>query len=141
MSWRSLKFTKSGVVQLTAANGSHLEISGKAQIEFKAEGLTFQQDFIVAKIQGSAGILPMDILVSHEGDIKIKKHILKTPMGRLKLHKQTPNACTRIVIADSTTIPAKTKTLLHCKVDHHSSEKNKLVLLNQLPTSQVKATS
>ena len=32
----------SDVVQLTAADGSHLEISGKAQLEFKAEGVTFQ---------------------------------------------------------------------------------------------------
>ncbi|MEW8092744.1 MAG: reverse transcriptase domain-containing protein [Candidatus Thiodiazotropha endolucinida] len=107
----------SNVVQLTAADGSHLEISGKAQLEFKAEGLTFQQDFIIAKIQGIVGILGMDFLVSHDGDIRIKKQILKTSKGRLKLHKQASNACARIIIADSTTIPANTETLLHCKVD------------------------
>ena len=59
----------------------------------------------------------MDFLVSHDGSIRIKKHILKTSKGRLKLHKQASNACARIIIADSTTIPANTETLLHCKVD------------------------
>ena len=59
----------------------------------------------------------MDFLVSHDGDIGIKKQILKTYKGRLKLHKQASNTCARIIIAGSKTIPANTETLLHCKVD------------------------
>ena len=104
-------------VKLTAADGSHLDISGKAQLEFQAEGVTFKQEFIIAKIKGIAGILGMDFLTAYGGDIKIKKQVLKTVNGRLQLHKQTSQTCARIVIADKTDIPANTEVLVSCKVD------------------------
>ena len=78
----NIKLTKE-VMKLTAADGSHLDISGKVQLEFQAEGITFKQEFIIAKIKGIAGILGMDFLNAYGGDIKIKKQILKTVNGRL----------------------------------------------------------
>ena len=116
-------------MKLTAADGSKLDISGKAQLEFQAEGVTFKQQFIIAKITGIAGILGMDFLIAYRGDIKIKKQVLKTVNGRLQLHKQTSQTCARIVIADKTDIPANTEVLVS-----QLSEQNVPVQSN-LPTT------
>ena len=75
--------------KLTAADGSPIETKGKTLIEFYCEGLKFQQEFLVAKLQGIVGILGMDFLVRYDTTIKIKNHILKTSNGKLKLHKHS----------------------------------------------------
>ena len=104
-------------IKLTAADGSHLEISGKVMLQFKSENLTFKQEFIIANIKGIVGILGIDFLVANDGSLKIKKQILKTASGKLKMYKQASNACAHIVITDTVTVPANTEKFLQCKVD------------------------
>ena len=94
-----------------------MQIRGKVKLQFQSENLTFEQEFIIANIQGIVGILGIDFLITNDGDVKVKKQILKTSSGRLRMYKQTSNACARIVIADSTAIPANTEKFLHCTVD------------------------
>ena len=80
-------------IKLTAADGSPLEIAGKTKVQFQSENVIFEQELIVANIKGIIGILGMDFLTANDGTIKIKKQILKTSRGRLKLYKQTSYAC------------------------------------------------
>ena len=75
-------------IKLTAAGGSKLDISGKVTINFRTMGITYEQDFIVARIQGIVGILGMDFLTKYDGSIKVRKQTLKTSKGKLKLNKQ-----------------------------------------------------
>ncbi|MCG7874778.1 MAG: retropepsin-like aspartic protease, partial [Candidatus Thiodiazotropha endolucinida] len=114
------------VVKLTAADGSYLEVRGKALIDFSSEGQTYQQAFIIAKIQGIIGILGMDFLTKYDGSLKIKQQILKTSRGKLKLHQQSSNACARIVSADNIIIEASTERLIQAKVDQPCIRKEQL---------------
>ena len=96
-------------INLTAADGSKLEIQGKTMIEFRCQGQTYQQHFIVARIQGIVGILGMDFLTTYDGNIKIKQHLLKTSKGKLKLHEQNANTCARILVQDNILIEPNQK--------------------------------
>ena len=116
-------------IKLTAADGSPLEIAGKTKVQFQSENVIFEQEFIVANIKGIIGILGMDFLTANDGTIKIKKHILKTSRGRLKLYKQTSNACARILVEDTISVPANTEQILHCKIDQPLLRKENLCSL------------
>ena len=104
-------------IKLTAADGSQLEISGKATLEFYAKGICYEQDFIIAKIQGIVGILGMDFLTKYDGSIKVNKQTLKTSKGTLKLNKQQSIACARILVKDDIVIKANTEQLIPAKID------------------------
>ena len=61
----------------------------------------------------------MDFLVANDGNLKIQKQILKTATRRLKMYKQTSNACARIVIAELQTLlqyHQNTEKFLRCTV-------------------------
>ena len=48
----------------------------------------------------------------YEVDIKIRKKILKTKRGKLKLYKQGPDICCRVQLCESVTIPSHSETFL-----------------------------
>ena len=68
-----------GAINLTAADGSNLEIQGKTIIEFQCQCQTYQQHFIVVRILGIVGILGIDFLTTYDGSIKIKNNIFWRP--------------------------------------------------------------
>ncbi|MBV2113416.1 MAG: hypothetical protein KUF82_20885, partial [Candidatus Thiodiazotropha sp. (ex Ctena orbiculata)] len=115
--------------KLTAADGSPIETKGKTLIEFQCEGRKFQQEFLVAKLQGIVGILGMDFLVKYDGTIKIKQHILKTSNGKLKLYKQSTKTCARILVTENTTIAANTEKIINAKVDQPCIRNEQLSIL------------
>ena len=104
-------------VKLTAADGSQLGISGKAKIKFRTENICYEQDFIVARIQGIIGILGMDFLTKYDGSIKVNDRTLKTSKGKLKLNKQHTTDCARIFVNHDEVIQSKTQQLIPAKTD------------------------
>ena len=107
----------SHTIKLTAADGSKLDISGIVTINFRTMGITYEQDFIVARIQGIVGILGMDFLTKYDGSIKVRKQTLKTSKGKLKLNKQPSTACARILVEKEIVIPANTEQIILAKID------------------------
>ena len=101
------------------ANGSLLKLRGACTLQIQLDHLCFEQEFIVANIE-EPGILGISFLDQHEVDIKIRKRILKTNKGRIKLHKHGTDKCFRIQMCESVTIPpqseafVKTYTLQNC---------------------------
>ena len=104
-------------VKLTAADGSQLEISGKAKIKFHTENICYEQDFIVARIQGIIGILGMDFLTKYDGSIKVNDRTLKTSKGKLKLNKQHSTDCARIFVNHDEVIQSNPQQLIPAKTD------------------------
>ena len=97
--------TKADKTRLRAADGNIIETYGRFSISLKVEGRRFNQEFIIAKIQGMDGILGMDFLYKVDGTINIKKQILRTKKGKISLFKQTSNTNARIQIADTPVCP------------------------------------
>ena len=104
-------------VKLTAADGSQLEISGKAKIKFRTENICYEQDFIVAKIQGIIGILGMDFLTKYHDSKKVNDRTLKTSKGKLKLNKQHSTDCARIFVNHDEVIQSNPEQLIPAKSD------------------------
>ena len=73
--------------------------------------MTFQQEFIIADIEESLGILGVNFLDQYRADIKIKKRILKTDQGKVKLHKHGAQVCNKLQLYENVTIPAQSETL------------------------------
>ena len=116
----------SNSVRLTAADGSHLDISGKVTLSFYINGIPFEQEFIIAKIAGIVGILGMDFLIHYDGNIKINRQTLKTSRGKLTLNKQSSTACARIIVSENTVIRANSERFIHAKVDQPCIRKEQL---------------
>ena len=81
----------------------------------------FSQEFIVANIEESLGILGINFLDQYQADVKIRKKILKTNQGKIKLHKQSADICNRIQLCENVIIPPqseayiKTYTVQNCE--------------------------
>ena len=97
--------------QVRTANGGFLNIKGTCSLTIRLDHLTFQQDFIIADIEESLGILGVNFLDQYRADIKIKKRILKTDEGKVKLHKHGAQVCNKLQLYENVTIPAQSETL------------------------------
>ena len=108
--------TDSTILQETArkvrtANGGLLKIKGACTLKVQLDHLDFDQEFIIANIE-EPGILGISFLDQSEVDIKIRKKILKTKKGKLKLYKQGTDICCRVQLCESVTIPPHSETFL-----------------------------
>ena len=63
--------------KVRTANDGFLNIKGICSLTIQLDHLTFQQEFIIADIDESLGILGVNFLDKYGADIKIKKRILK----------------------------------------------------------------
>ena len=97
--------------QVRTANGGFLNIKGTCSLTIRLDHLTFQQEFIIADIEESVGILGVNFLDQYRADIKIKKRILKTDQGKVKLHKHCAQVCNKLQLYENVTIPAQSETL------------------------------
>ena len=77
--------TKDDCTKLRAADGSLIETSGKVIVPLHIDDISFNQEFIIAKIHGTDGIIGMDFLCQYDRRINIKKQILKTNRGKTKV--------------------------------------------------------
>ena len=97
--------------QVRTANGGFLNIKGTCSLTIRLDHLTFQQEFIIADIEESSGILGVNFLDQYRADIKIKKRILKTDQGKVKLRKHCAQVCNKLQLYENVTIPAQSETL------------------------------
>ena len=104
-------------VKLKAADGSYIETCGKTDITFESDGHKFHQEFIIANIQGIDGIVGIDFLTVYDGQIKIKKQILKTSLGKIKIYKQNTHTCARIQAVDTVLIKPNAETFLKATIE------------------------
>ena len=97
--------------RVRTANGGFLNIKGTCSLTIRLDHLTFQHEFIIADIEESLGILGVNFLDQYRADIKIKKRILKTDRGKVKLHKHGAQVCNKLQLYENVTIPAQPETL------------------------------
>ena len=97
--------------RVRTANGGFLNIKGTCSLTIRLDHLTFQQEFIIADIEESLGILGVNFLDQYRADIKIKKMILKTEQGKVKLHKHDAQVCNKLQLYENVTILAQSETL------------------------------
>ena len=71
----------------------------------------FSITFIIADIEESLGILGVNFFDQYRADIKIKKRILMTDQGKVKLHKHCAQVCNKLQLYENVTIPAQSETL------------------------------
>ena len=94
------------------ADGRFLKLKGLCTLEIQLDHLTFSQEFVVAEIEEPIGILGINFLDSYESDIKIKKKILKTKLGKIKLHRQGSDGCNRLQLCENVTLPAYSESFV-----------------------------
>ena len=97
--------------QVRTANGGFLNIKGTCSLTIRLDHLTFEQEFIIADIEESLGILGVNFLDQYRADMGIKKRILKTDQGKVKLHKRGAQACNKLQLCENVIIPAQSETL------------------------------
>ena len=127
--------------QVRTANGGFLNIKGTCSLTIRLDHLTFQQEFIIADIEESLGILGVNFLDQYRADIKIKKRILKTDQGKVKLHKHSAQVCNKLQLYENVTIPAQSETLVKaympdsCLTQSSAREPSNRCVNRGLPTS------
>ena len=107
--------------RVRTADGNFLKIKGLCNIGMQLDHLIFNQEFIVANIEESFGILGINFLDAYEVDVKIDKKMLKTKLGKVKLHRS--ESCNRIQLCETTTVPAYSETYdkkYSCQNSSHS---------------------
>ena len=96
--------------QVRTAAGTFLKIKGTCTIEIQLDHILFTQEFLVANIEASMGILGINFFDQYEAAIKIKKKTLKTNKGNTRLHKQNTEVCNRIQLCDNVIVPPQSET-------------------------------
>ena len=89
--------------------------------------MTFQQKFIIADIEESLGILGINFLDQYGADVKIKKRILKTKQGKIKLHKRGAQVCNKLQLCETVTIPAKSEAFVKAYMPENCTAKLNLL--------------
>ena len=128
--------------QVRTANGGFLNIKGTCSLTIRLDHLTFQQEFIIADIEESLWILGVNFLDQYRADIKIKKRILKTDQGKVKLHKHGAQVCNKLQLYENVTIPAQSETLVKaympdsCLAQFSTREPSNSYVNRGLPTTR-----
>ena len=113
------------------ADGTLLKLKGLCDLEIQLDHLLFSHQFVVADVDESMGILGINFLDTYDAEVKIKKRLLKTKLGKIKLHRSSSDICNRIQLCDNVTIPANSE--VHVK---SYSTQNSCVPLNILEPSK-----
>ena len=113
--------------KVRTANGGLLDVKGKCCLEIQLDHLTFKQDFIIADIEESLGILGVNFLDENGADVKIRKRLLKTKLGKIKLHKRGAQVCSKLQLCENVTIPAQSETFVKAYMPENSKSQFNLV--------------
>ena len=92
---------KSCRVRLTTASGSNLVVFGKADFALKLGDRSFIQEAIVVTLQGLKGILGIDFLSRHGGELNFGVNTLKLGDHRVELSAESVGKCAQIRVSDT----------------------------------------
>ena len=73
--------------RVRAANGTLLYIRGTCTLQIQLVNVLFSQEFIVADIEESLGIMGINLSDQYQADVKIRKKILKTNQGKKYINR------------------------------------------------------
>ena len=85
------------------ADGTLLKLKGLCDLEIQLNHLLFSQQFVVADVDESMGILGINFLDTYDAEVKIKKRLLKTKLGKIKLYRSSSDICNQIQLCDNVT--------------------------------------
>ncbi|MES9879438.1 MAG: reverse transcriptase domain-containing protein, partial [Sedimenticola sp.] len=126
-------------IPLKAADGSDIPTRGQLLLNIELDGKLFQQNFIVAKLEGLAGIIGMDFLEQHDAQLYLSKKLMKTNRGNIQLYKEQSNACAHIRIAKTLNIPPSSEMFIEGVVDLPCMYKHQSELTMFEPTNLLRS--
>ncbi|XP_069106466.1 uncharacterized protein [Argopecten irradians] len=94
-------------LRLSTASGNNLKVYGKCVCNFRIGDRVFTQEVVVAKLEGLRGIIGIDFLNKHKGEISFAEKVLRLGNYRCKLQPvvATANTCARIRVRETVSIP------------------------------------
>ncbi|WAR30546.1 GIN1-like protein, partial [Mya arenaria] len=119
--WEKLGIDKpmleSNDLRLTAANGSKIDILGQATFKFDTEAKSYQWKFLVANLEGIAGIISQDFISSQGRTLSWKTLVWQTKAGRVCLFKRESSNVGRIRVEKRVIVPPETEMLVKAGPD------------------------
>ncbi|WAR24032.1 hypothetical protein MAR_037701, partial [Mya arenaria] len=103
--------------RLTAANGSKIDILGQATFKFDTEAKSYQWKFLVANLEGIAGIIGQDFISSQGRTLSWKTLVWQTKAGRVCLFKRESSHVGRIRVEKRVIVPPETEMLVKAGPD------------------------
>lgn len=92
-------------LRLTTASGNNLKVLGKTDLVFKIGQHRFEQETVVAGIDGHEGIIGIDFLTGHNGELNFGTRTLKLRGHTVKISSRVHTQCARIRCRETVTIP------------------------------------
>ena len=97
---------------LTSAEGSELKVYGKISLKFSMSNKVFEQEFLVADLHLTYGILGMDFLEKFEASLIVGKANMTIAGHQIRLYRMGHNSCSNIKFADKTVIPPESEIII-----------------------------
>lgn len=113
--------------KIYVANGKEMTVKDPCKLTIEIEHLAFSQNFIIADVDESLGIIGIDFIVQYNAGIKIRKRLLKTDKGQVGLRKKAFNMCAKVRLSRAETVPAKSEMILKAYTDRISPERLAIV--------------
>jgi hypothetical protein len=95
--------------KLYAANGSQMNIMGKANFKFKTEVREYNWTFAVADIEGHMGIIGQDFIGTQGRSLTWKNLTWLTKAGKIKLFKRKSDKVGKVVIKETVSVPPESE--------------------------------
>jgi hypothetical protein len=84
-------------------------------LSFEIQHISFSFEFIVF-IEEKIGILGMDFFEQFDVSLKIAKRILKTKLGKVKIHRYHTICCAKLQVSETITIPARVELTINATI-------------------------
>ena len=111
---------------LTQAGGTPLDVLGAAQMTVKIGNQKLKHAIIIADCV-DCGILGLDFLSEHGGQIDLKSSTIKIRGTDVPIHWQRQQSCARIAVAETVTVKAGHRMIVEAKAPRQMPSGNWLV--------------
>ena len=111
---------------LTQASGTPLQVLGTAPMTIKIGKQKLKHAIVIANCIDS-GILGLDFLSEHGGQIDLKSSTIKISGREVPIHRERQQSCARIAISETVTIRAGHRMIVEAKAPRQIPSGNWLV--------------
>ncbi|OWF45212.1 hypothetical protein KP79_PYT23581 [Mizuhopecten yessoensis] len=94
---------------LYSTSGDKVVVAGKANFRFKVGKLVYEQEAIVARLDQLSGILGVDFLSKHGGEIHFRDRTLRLEGRCVNLVTEGYKGCSRVRICETVSVPASSE--------------------------------